>query len=288
VTPPAPGKTFLLGTGCQKGGTTWLYRYLKGSPQFAAGYRKEYHVFDTLDVPGQTYMRNRIFDLAEEALAGARRGEQVDAALLHRMSMYVDARFYFEYFARLLTPREIRLAADMTPENALLPVERLRMIRKGFQRRGIRTASVFLMRDPVDRVWSQVRMQHSRKPERFSETPAATLLRVHAEQSFESRTRYDEIVTRLEEVFEPADIAFAFHERLGDHDQLRRICDVLGVDFLEPDLPARANVSTVGKDDLPEATARRVAEHYTGVYQFVADRFDVDLPALWPFSRYVL
>ena len=29
--------TFLLGVGCQKGGTAWLHRYLEASPQFADG-----------------------------------------------------------------------------------------------------------------------------------------------------------------------------------------------------------------------------------------------------------
>lgn len=282
-------KTFLLGAGCQKGGTTWLYRYLKRSPQFVAGYRKEYHVFDTLDVPGQTYMRNRIFDLAEEAIAAARRGEKADAAVVHRMSMYADDRFYFDYFAGLLARRrEAVLTADMTPENALLSTDRLRRIQAGFAKRGIRTASVFLMRDPVDRVWSQVRMQHSRNPQQFSESPADTLLRVHAEESFDSRTRYDAIISRLDAVFEPADVVYAFYERLFAAAQVETICVQLGIEFHQPDVDARANASAVPDQELPADIAQRVAEHYGDVYRFVADRFEVDLAELWPHSRHVL
>ncbi|MDQ4052778.1 MAG: sulfotransferase [Actinomycetota bacterium] len=281
--------TFLLGAGCQKGGTTWLYRYLKASPQFAAGYRKEYHVFDTLDVPAQTYMRNRIFDLAEEAIANARRGDSVDAAVLHRMSMYADPRFYFDYFATLLHQKPAAtLTADMTPENALLSPERLRSIRDGFAERGVRTASVFLMRDPVDRVWSQIRMQHHRTPERFSESAEESLLRLHAEESYDSRTRYDAIVQRLDSVFDADDVAYAFYEELFDPDQIRRICSILGIDYHEPDLGRRANASPEPPAELPEETARHVAQHYGDVYRFVQDRFDADLARIWPFSRYVL
>ena len=281
--------TFLLGAGCQKGGTTWLYRYLKQSPQFAAGYRKEYHVFDTRDVPGQTYMRNRIFDLAEEALANARRGEPADPEVLHRMSMYADPRFYFDYFAGLLAlnPATV-LTADMTPENALLSADRLRGIRSGFERRGIRTASLFVMRDPVDRVLSQIRMQHHRNPEKFSESVEASLFRLHSEESYDSRTRYDAIVGRLDSAFDEADIAYAFYEELFQPDQLRRICRTLGIDYHEPDLGRRANASPQTPDELSDDTARRVAEHYGDVYRFVQERFAVDLTALWPFSRFVL
>ena len=69
-------KTFLLGTGAQKGGTTWLYHHLKASPQFVSGYRKEYHVFDAMDVKGQAYRRRRVLEEAEAALGRARAGSR--------------------------------------------------------------------------------------------------------------------------------------------------------------------------------------------------------------------
>ena len=77
-------KTFLLGTGCQKGGTTWLFRYLKESPQYVRGYLKEYHVFDALDLESEQLTRNRIMKKAEQALAAVRAGEPPQAWALHR------------------------------------------------------------------------------------------------------------------------------------------------------------------------------------------------------------
>lgn len=285
----AKNKTFLLGAGCQKGGTTWLYRYLKGSSQFAAGYRKEYHVFDTLDLPEQSYMRTRIFDLAEAAIAAARRGERADAAVLHRMSMYADTELYFDYFTSLLASRQrTRLTADLTPENGLLSVARLNQIAAGFADRGVRTAAVFLLRDPVDRVWSQIRMQRHRTPDRFTEPPEQSLLRRHAEASYQIRTRYDTIVSRLDAVFDPCDIAYAFYEELFEDAEIRRICRTIDIDFHEPDLELRANASPDPTGGLSEATARQVADHYRDVYRFVAERFNRDLTSLWPHSRYVL
>ena len=175
----------------------------------------------------------------------------------------------------------------MTPENGLLSVERLQGIRSAFGERGIRTAAVFLMRDPVDRVWSQVRMQHARTPERFSESPEETLLRVHAEESYDSRTRYDAIVGRLDASLPEDDIAYAFYEELFEAEEVRRICDILGIDFLEPDLDLRANVSAVESDGLAPETVRVVADHYREVYEFVERRFGVDLERLWPNSRHL-
>lgn len=50
----AAGKTFLLGVGAQKAGTTWLYDYLNDHPQTDMGLYKEYHLFDNLHVPSPT------------------------------------------------------------------------------------------------------------------------------------------------------------------------------------------------------------------------------------------
>ena len=41
-------KQFILGVGCQKGGTTWIYDQLSKLEQVNFGFKKEYHVFDTL------------------------------------------------------------------------------------------------------------------------------------------------------------------------------------------------------------------------------------------------
>ena len=92
----------MLGVGAQQAGTTWLHRCLQDSPEFAAGYRKEYHVFDTLDLESESGTRNRNITLAETALADLREGRPADATALHRMSMYGNPAYYFDYFAALL------------------------------------------------------------------------------------------------------------------------------------------------------------------------------------------
>ena len=61
-------KAFLLETGAQKGGTRWLFRYLKDSPQFVRGCMNEHFVFDVLDLETEAATRSRLVRRAEEAL----------------------------------------------------------------------------------------------------------------------------------------------------------------------------------------------------------------------------
>jgi hypothetical protein len=283
-------KTFLLGVGAQKAGTTWLHHYLARSPQCARGYRKEYHVFDSVDLPAEKW-RERNVDMAQAELDKLRGGEPADPVHLHRASMIADPAFYYDYFTGLLRTRpRIRLTADVTPEYAMLPVERLTEIRDSFAARRVRTAALFLMRDPVDRIWSQIRMQEGRRPRRFPEPAAEMVGRLYADPLYEQWSRYEVTLRNLDEVFEPEHVHYGFYEELFDDELVREVCRFTGIDYREPDFDRKANASAAkGVDALPDEVVEAVATHLRATYEAVADRFpDKDLRKLWPSSRFVL
>jgi hypothetical protein len=279
--------TFLLGTGAQKAGTSWLHDHLAGSPQCIAGYRKEYHVFDALDLPSEEWMRARIAMRARREGRRAVDGAPVDANGLHRAAMLYDPTFYVDYFLGLLSrDPAYRLVLDMTPDYAMLAAERLRWIRERFAERGVRTVAVFLVRDPVERIWSHVRMEKTRRPERFSE-PAETYVRdLHAQESYALRTRYDRTLAALDEVFAPEDLHVGFYEQLFTTEQVAAVERLARIEPRRPDFDLRVNASPKAAPGLPDDTVRAVATHYREVYDAVAARFpEVDLAALWPSAR---
>jgi hypothetical protein len=268
MTRRATTRTFLLGLGAQKAGTAWMHRYLESSPQCDPGFRKEYHVWDALDLPSGHVVRERI-----ERQGGDR------ARFLREPDHYVD------YFTGLLDGGA-RLTADITPAYAGLSVSRLREIRSAFESRRVRTVTVYLMRDPVERVWSAVRMDARRRGPVQPGAVEARLQRVVAGDHYDERTRYDAAMTRIDEAF-GQDLAFyGFYESLFDRRTLRDLCDFLGIDFHEPDFTWRVNTSPKEDGELSEATVRALVELFAPVYEAVAARFpDVDLPALWPSMR---
>jgi hypothetical protein len=284
-------KTFLLGVGCQKGGTSWLYDYLGSSPQFAHGYRKEYHVFDSVDLPSEESTRRRLVTSAAKKTVDPQPGDRRAAAAAHRLSMFLDAEFYFDYFTGLLhRSPSTRLAADVTPAYGMLPRERFAQIRQGFASRAITTLPVFLMRDPVERIWSQVRMHARLYPgHEAARTESAEFVLAHfASPQYAMRTTYHETIQALDSVFGPNDIYYSFYEQLFTETEVRRLCELAGIDYVVPGFDKRVH-SSPKTANLPENTVRIVAEHYRAVYLAVAERFpDVSLPDLWPSSRFVL
>jgi hypothetical protein len=282
-------KTFLLGAGCHEGGTTRLFQYLEESQQFAGGYLPEYHVFDALDLEGERSTRDRIFREAEEALAATREGGRVNGSALHRLAMYGNPELYYDYFAGLLMTRPaVRLTADLTPDYGLLPAERFRDIREGFARRGVRAASILVVRDPVDRIWSHIRMQAQRSPSVFDEPLTEVLRERHGHDSYALRTRYDRTLAALDDSFGAEDLHVVLYEELFTPQRLVKVCAFLGIDYVGPEPDGRTKASEHPAGALPEDLLREVATQFSDVYDAVAARLPgTDLAAVWPSARFV-
>jgi hypothetical protein len=280
-------KTFLLGAGAQKAGTTWLHDYLTDAPECAAPMRKEYHVYDVHDLPGEQWLRDRIAHRAARAARSVAEGRPKDVPALLQAAMVADPQVYVDHVTGLLhRDQETRLATDLTPDYALLSGGRFASIRTDFAARGVRTVAVHLMRDPVDRIWSQIRMQKQRRPEQYPE-PAEDLVRErYAEPQYADRTRYDVTLAALDTAFPADDLYVGFYEELFTAAEVRRVCDLVGIAYREPGFDTRANAAPREVERLPEETARVVAEHFRPVYDAVAERCGgTTVERLWPSSR---
>lgn len=282
-------KTFVLGVGAQKAGTSWLHDHLASSPQCDPGFMKEYHVWDGLDLETMSHFRDRLMKRAQRAAGQLARGEQATAENLRLASFYADPDAYFDYFELLLSRPGIRATMDVTPSYAMLSAERLAAIRDGFERRGIRVAPVFLMREPVERIWSAVRMYKQRRPERHDSTPEERVLEVYDAPWFELRTRYEHTMDALDSVFGPDGVHYALYERLFEEPSVEELSAFIGIDPVPADTGRRVNASP--KSDLlrlPDGAARRVAEHYRATYEAVAERVGPDVvAAAWPDRRWL-
>ena len=181
----------------------------------------------------------------------------------------------------------MRLTADITPSYAGLSAERLAGIRSGFVQRGVRPVAVYLMRDPVERVWSAVRMDVRRSGNTADDAVEARLRTIADGDQYDRRTRYDLTMATVDRAFGD-EVFYGFYERLFDESTLRELCGFLGIDFVEPDVGRQVNVSPKEGGDLADDIVRALVARFAPVYAAVADRFpEVDLPSLWPSARYL-
>lgn len=160
----------------------------------------------------------------------------------------------------------------MTPSYSLLSEEHFQAIKDRYPN----TKPIFLMRDPVDRYWSAMRMG-------ARDDGSASALSL-VESNLENpqhllRGRYDLTVQALDAVFGEDAYLAIFSEELYQQSSINRICKYLGIMEREADFQKRENASPEN-ETLDVEARKRIFDAFSPVYRFFDSR-GVILPAKW-------
>lgn len=273
--------------GATKAGTGWLYEYLSAHPDCHFRSIKELHYFDALE-NGKldreiAKHENRHAVLSRKVAAAG--GEHLvdDIARLRDRTEWLNVlRHGAEVGAYLGYLRGGRTAelviGEMTPAYALLPQRRL----KEMAGLAEEVRFVYLLRDPVARLWSHIRMMAQRREPSGGLTPerAGRILRrtLRGEESqIARRSDYAGNISRLRRAVGPR-LLVAFYEELFDGDATARICEHLGIAHRPP---PKGNVVHRG-EALAMTAEQRIAmrDWLAPQYEFVAETVGQP-PAAW-------
>lgn len=271
--------------GAAKAGTSWLHRQLSQHPECRFRAIKELHYFDALERGrlDQQIAHHRAQQSDLKARLAARGGvatpEQQQrladrAEWLEVLGRGEDPAAYVEYMTR--DARAGQVVADMTPAYALLPSERL--ARMAQLTPDVRM--LYLLRDPVERLWSHVRMIAARRDEQGVVTARRCeniLDRVFsgAEEQIVMRSDYAGALRRLAVVGEK--LLVEVFEDMVAGPGFQRICAFLGIAPRTGDLaPVHVGQSLAMTGDQRQAAARYLAPQYDA-----AERYFGQLPEAW-------
>ena len=276
------GKVFVLGVGAQKAGTTWLTDYLHHHGAFVMSPIKELHFFDQKLRPDLCADFGRLFEIMlRNAIAKLGSGSDPAALiemshLLDRVRMNNDDRAYFEYFDRLATIDRSHVG-EITPSYSLIRADGFRQIRSLFERQNIRLKLIFLMRDPVRRLLSQLSMDSR---ERGTPNDADAYRRALYDARYVERTRYDLTLEALDAAFDSDQVYAAFYERLFDQAAIDGLCRFLEVPPQPADFGRGVNVGDPPLSLSADAYAMGV-ECFRSVYDFCRARYGDGVPETW-------
>ncbi len=278
-----PEKTFLLGVGAQKSGTSWLRAYLNHNANVDMGQLKEYHVWDSVYLgidPQKAPSPRTQTPLARARAAFMARIGKPDKARIRR-EFRKDSEAYFSYFQARLR-RRIEVTGDFTPSYAGLPREAYDFIKSGFASRNIKVRVMFIMRDPVERLFSAVRMyKRAGRGDLINLTADdETNLRALSETSHARlRGEYHKTIETLKQVFAPEDIYLGLYETMFAPESLTDLAAFTG-------LPARKGftekkVNTGGQKQALSAEAiADVQAQFAEVYRYCHQHFP-ETRTLW-------
>ncbi|MYZ50547.1 sulfotransferase, partial [Propylenella binzhouense] len=200
--------------GAQKGGTQWLYDQLCVHPEFWMPPLKEIRYFHGLP----TGAVRRLYERALADLDGLNRQraeeqhrpiDRGDIAFL-RALLWLDERPRdVREYAKLFNPKGDRLSGELTPFDATLPEERIAEIVAAFPSMKV----FYIIRDPVERFWSQYCMAARREGRLELPTPER-LAAFAREQPVASHSRPSEAVALWTRHVPPENFALSFFDDL--------------------------------------------------------------------------
>ena len=280
--------------GATKAGTSWLYRTLHDHPECHLRAVKEAHYWDTFDAATRTRQtaafNHRLVEFQTARDAAQAQGIGWKVANLNRRINDMTAliavvagdrqgdKAYRDWLCDGVGDR--RLVADMTPNYATLPDNTFaRMARLGPV-----TRFVYLIRDPLARLWSHVRMQaeRQRQPHEAFEQKATNILTRILNRGQEThileRGDYPATVARLRRTIPADTLRVEYCERLFTEDGLRDMSAFLGLTYHAANGAAPAHEGP--KATLDAGLAAKAVAFLKEHYDWAAGEIG-PLPAAW-------
>ncbi len=278
-------KTFILGVGAQKAGTTWLFKQIKNHPNFQMGVKKEMRVFSGYEPKNPNKLEER----------------RVRAAKVIK-SLREDHEKYFEYFAKLASPNEISHVGEITPIYCDLEESKFEFIRDNLEKKNFEKKIVFLIRDPYKRVLSQFRFNLKRSffpsmtskerdskikenpnliADNFKEEKIIQELRKSSKQEkFRKRTRYEIIIPKLLKVFKKEEVFIDFFEDMFNDGFRDRFIKFSNLKDLSMDFDTPSNISPK-LNPLPSEVKSEIINFYKDTYDYISSLYPEKSSILW-------
>ncbi len=235
---------FLYGIGAAKAGTTWLSKALRAHPEAAMPPLKELHYFDSLEAKTSIWTLDQMIRVRTEARTAmaqatnpsarqraVARVEEIDRWVGLVAAQRRNDALYEKLLLRRVRPGH-KVVADITPGYAMLSEDsfgRMASLNAG------NTKFLMVLRDPVDRLWSNIGMTLARRALKGVEANAAraTLLDEvmhNADSPERGRSDYAGTLSRLSAVVPERQRLVIFFEELFQNETLSRLAAFLGFD----------------------------------------------------------
>ena len=270
--------TLLFCIGATKAGTSWLYRYLERHPACFTPVIKELHYFDAIENGQIDGPRQKLIERRRRLVRNNGSLESIEA--IDRWLDVLDApsdQAYLDYMTTSAGDKSVMV--DVTPAYSLLSAERL----KSMARLLPDVRFIYLLRDPVERLWSHIRMIAKRR------VGASGDLRATADRLFnwflkglqpdvDMRGDYRSIIGRLDAAVDPSRLFFAFYETLFAPEQIERLCRFVGIEPVAGDFDRRVHEGISLK--MRDEQKMKARAYFAPQYDFVAARLG-PLPTEW-------
>ncbi len=277
-----------LGIEAQKAGTTWLYHILSSHPDVRMPPIKELHFFDEAEAGNKQNILYKLFvenkfnrkrkdNLIEGCIRSIRNTniEELRWCIKYSLLSHRFEAKYLQRYDHLFSSAQNIITGEITPAYSILSKTSISIIKEFYPDLRI----ILILRDPVERAWSQLRMGIKKKGKDYY-THQRILNFIHQDNL---RGNYPGIIQNWTNFFQENLLILFYDELLSDPQEfLGKINNFLG---LSPcpfqKLGQRINVGI--KAELSPVYRKLFIEKYMDDAADLADRFQ-NLPINYPLN----
>lgn len=276
-----------LGIGAPKSGTTWLDKQLRHHPDIWLAPIKEIHYFSvpsiSLAVPCLLSRHRRVRCWIRGILKTA-----LQDIFLNRQNVWWHLRYCFfprtdEWYASLFSPETGQIAGDVSTKYASMDE---RIVAKVYTLMP-NIKILYLLRNPIHRMWSRTAAFHDRCGYRGIDTiDDQTIMNFISEDRELKNSRYFTNLQKWEKFYPKKFFFVCFYEQLinDPHLLLEEIYEFLELDFSMkyiPDTVHKKVNATRPYPAIPDHFAKYLAQQLYGEIEQLHQRFDNEHTESW-------
>ena len=280
--PAAPAQYFapecrfpdFLCIGAQKAGTTWLFENIRAHPSIWLPPVKELQYFNDVHIPGhrawtQRHRRQHGVRALETALSRPR--DKRDYQRIARIADIVSGNLSDDWYGRIFKlARPNQICGEMTPEYSLLPPAGIAHVVRLMPKVKI----IFLMRDPIARTWSHIRMLA-----RVAGTPdTESLIKIANYKDIVDRSDYSAIIHRWSTQISQDRVFVSFMDDIVAEPErvLTELCRFFEIEYQDRYFARRNQAVHVGEalempPEIFDILKRRLKPAYISIKQLYPD-----------------
>jgi hypothetical protein len=276
-----------LGIGAPRAGTTWLWAQLRKHPDVWLAPQKEIHFFDrSPEYPSPNRLatasfKKRLLGLNEWERPQIINGLTGMSSSLLRFQLaevawwsswtfgYYDENWYTSLFS---SARTGQVCGEITPAYSILDpkdISRIKAINPDMR-------LIFLIRDPIERAWSGLRLSSARGAEEIKSGSTADLIARLKSPLMILRGDYERTLENYLQFFDSSQILICFYDAISRDPEalLRSITSFLGIeDFVADTVDATKIINASPKREMPEEIRGYLLEEYAPMIRRLSKRF---------------
>ena len=277
-----------IGIGAQKSGTSWIYHRLLELNEFSLPYIKELHYFDrdpkypSPNKLSKSQLKSRIFGFTflNNAL------QEILSALYRKnwhkfiwmcnwhLSTYNDT-WYLSLFKKLSGIR-----GEITPAYSILKEEDV----KNMYALAPNAKIIFIIRNPIERAWSQFRFHLKNKNQENNEISEEEIIKFMDQKNQTLRSNYLKTLETYSKIFPKKNICVAFYDAIIEKPEelLCQIVNQLGgnTSKIQSECDIYSKTNTSKKRKLPNSVKKHLIKKYRPLIDQLSKIFS-GYPKLW-------